>query len=537
MAFSLLIVDDEQTARESLAALVRWKDLGFEVCGTLDDGRKAIEFLGQRHVDVVLTDVRMTSASGIDVARYVHDNQVDTKVVLISGFQSFEDARSAVGYDVAHFLPKPTSLEEIGRVFRELAGRLAEERKEQELKRDADALLLARFFFDLLLGALRAPPKMIRRFSLIDPALELSRNCLCTVRVTLPERATSSDLGSYLLGDAGDDSATNPSALADLGGYSYLHVSSSREVLLCVLDRRERSTREFTRAVDAKMAILRGGVETFLGVTIRVEPARAYRNALAFAEATATPAPTPSVGPHSASAGASDELRSVLRDQRKLLVSCMEQADAELAMDLFDTILSGLEPLRIEGMRDAVVDLVSLLKTTLDDHGVPLDGLFAGMPTGAGETPFSYSDLACCQNAAEIRQVGGALLGRLMARVSEHSKKTERNAVKKAQEFIREGFARPISLESVADHVFLSPIYLSRLFKEKTGQNFVGFLTGLRIEKARDLLASSHYRIYEVAEAVGYPNVKYFTRVFRKSTGLSPSEFREKLGIGHEGDA
>lgn len=92
---------------------------------------------------------------------------------------------------------------------------------------------------------------------------------------------------------------------------------------------------------------------------------------------------------------------------------------------------------------------------------------------------------------------------------------------------IRQRFAEPLTLDSVAQKVFVSPFYLSHLFKEELGLTFVEYLTRVRIEEAKRLLASSNLSVLGVAEKVGYEDASYFSKVFRKATGLTPNQYRK----------
>ncbi|MNC35160.1 HTH-type transcriptional regulator YesS [compost metagenome] len=91
-------------------------------------------------------------------------------------------------------------------------------------------------------------------------------------------------------------------------------------------------------------------------------------------------------------------------------------------------------------------------------------------------------------------------------------------------------YAEDISLQSVADFINVNSSYLSRVFKQETGGNFINFLTKIRIEKAQALLKDKSILIYEVANRVGYPNTAYFSKLFKKVTGLSPEEYRANSG-------
>ena len=104
--------------------------------------------------------------------------------------------------------------------------------------------------------------------------------------------------------------------------------------------------------------------------------------------------------------------------------------------------------------------------------------------------------------------------------------------IRKACAYIADHYMDNISLNDVADHIFLNPVYFSRFFKQHTGKNFIDYLTELRIKEAIDRLAQGKYKIYEIGEQVGYSSTKYFTRVFKNITGYSPKEYQRRIIAG-----
>jgi two-component system response regulator YesN len=99
-------------------------------------------------------------------------------------------------------------------------------------------------------------------------------------------------------------------------------------------------------------------------------------------------------------------------------------------------------------------------------------------------------------------------------------------------QYIRERYDQNISLKEISDHVQLSPNYMSLLFKKEMGRNLIEYLTNYRLEKAKELLRSTTLKTYEIAETVGVPDSAYFSRIFKKATGVSPLEFRKKRVMG-----
>jgi FixJ family two-component response regulator len=124
--YSLAIVDDEPAIRNGLTRHIDWESLGFRVVDSFEDGEDALAYLRENHVDVVLTDIRMSVVSGLTLAQTIHDREIPTEVVLLTGYKEFEYARRAMRAGVRHYLLKPTQREEIHRVFSELRRHLSE---------------------------------------------------------------------------------------------------------------------------------------------------------------------------------------------------------------------------------------------------------------------------------------------------------------------------------------------------------------------------------------------------------------------------
>ena len=108
-------------------------------------------------------------------------------------------------------------------------------------------------------------------------------------------------------------------------------------------------------------------------------------------------------------------------------------------------------------------------------------------------------------------------------------KNINKDVIQEIQNFICCHYAENISLNSLAEQFYLHPNYLSRLFKEKTGHNFVEYLTEIRMEKVKELLRSSNKKIIEICDMTGYDNPRYFSKVFKQYTGMTPREYRDTL--------
>jgi two-component system response regulator YesN len=135
------------------------------------------------------------------------------------------------------------------------------------------------------------------------------------------------------------------------------------------------------------------------------------------------------------------------------------------------------------------------------------------------------------KDADELRQRFVTAMVELARAVVIQNQESE-GIITEAQEYIRHNFQRDFSLEEAAQAVGISPYYFSKLFKEKTGMNFTEYVTGLRIETAKQLLLNPKLSIKQVCIDSGYSNPNYFSRIFKKWTGITPTEFRDGLQEG-----
>ncbi len=109
MIFKLLVVDDEVTMRKGISNYMNWASIDCQVVGSASDGVEAMEFLKSQPVDIVITDIKMPAADGLEVARFVHENYPRTKVIILTGYADFEYAQTAIKYHVTSFILKPTN--------------------------------------------------------------------------------------------------------------------------------------------------------------------------------------------------------------------------------------------------------------------------------------------------------------------------------------------------------------------------------------------------------------------------------------------
>ena len=413
--FSLVIADDELHQRQGLANYIHWESLGFALKGCFADGAELMDYLKEHHVDVIFTDINMSPVSGLDIAQYVHKNRPETSVVFISGYKEFEFAQKALEYNVHGYIIKPARIEDICRVFQELAVNLAETERPSE---EALEVMRRHFLDDLLFGYRMDGDEIVQKLAdLRLPAGTESPAAVLSFKVENPEEPEKSGPGRDTPRLRRElNQAVRQAALPHFAATVYNHGGRCAAVLL-------------------------------------------------------------------GSMSMGDEAWQ--RETQRWTEGCVQAARQQ-----FGLMLS--EP-RTETFRG----LCALNQAYQSQDNQP--------------TPA----------ALRLAFPKGEPLGKSMEGLDSVTDMT----LQKARRYIDENFCKDISLDEVADYVHLSPIYFSRFFKQKTGQNFINYLVSLRMRHAMELLKGGEYKVYEVSERVGYKSVKYFSRVFKQATGYSPADY------------
>ena len=144
--------------------------------------------------------------------------------------------------------------------------------------------------------------------------------------------------------------------------------------------------------------------------------------------------------------------------------------------------------------------------------------------------PVNYEEFGTCIDNLKI-----SLFEQRVSAVMESEKQEERT-ITGITRYLQEHLAEEISLAVLAEQFHLNPQYISQLFKSEIGVNFLAYLTNIRMEKAKKLLLSTSLSIAEVAEQSGYGDYRVFTKVFKKSEGITPSQYRRDFLKADEGE-
>lgn len=509
--YKLVISDDEKIIRTGLKNMIDWNKLGFEVTDLFSDGQEVIESLDSIIPDVVLTDIKMVYATGLDIAKYVFENKIPSKVVLISGYQEFDLALTGMKYGVADYLLKPVDVDEVEKTFSRIKEDLDKEKNREERMEDAIPLLEEHFFSDLILGGITDREQFIKnRFDILYPGVQ-PETCSCFIAdiKICDYKHFISDVWNYTQ-DQLEQNLVNFFKIYNedcvfhivyksgdwfeiVGIYS--NTSGSKENCIAVMDKLKNDLKQnFLFSCQYKLTNYYASVYD-LG---KKDPSE-FQN---WNEDW-------------------DYQNHRIEEQKKLMMSNIFGGNIGAAQKIFNSILSELDGMHISDRNNKVIDILATMNKSLKDTN---EALFHSL-----QPYFNYSAILSMKTLKEIDDYCSRIFDRILMAKKKNELSDTENLITRAKSYIQEHIYQDISQEAIANQLFICPAYLSRLFKKETGENFSQYVTKVKMEKAIELLKDPHYKTYQIGETLGYKTPRYFSRLFRQQTGLNPSEYRKKV--------
>ncbi len=520
----ILVVDDERPVIEGISLILR-RELGseFELVGTATSGREAIEKAGTLFPDIVLMDVRMPGISGLDAIREIRGRSGKSAFILVTAYERFEIAREAVELGVLDYLLKPVSKDRLALALRSAAvfvdrrGEL--ERREiehRELEERSRGFVENAFLHGIVLG--EGGGEMLRYREALGIA---EAHCMVLASAFMPP--------SGALDPSAENRALHASFRETLRYKTNALVGplvSARAIVLLPLKdpAQAQATRQSVEGVIAAAfkreldyGYLRFGFGSAVGIAeAETSWAMAHAGLLGVDQDSRRGATAEQEAGDAVTGQGVPAEGKPFEDDEAFLDSLMAGSPERAGFSL-DRILETFRPCADLPLRARyrVISLFGSASRVLSRRGFISLGEAAAM--------MDLEDLMQAGNGRAFELAVRSRFSRLSLIMARFPRLTA--PVSRAIAFVRENYGRGLSLELAADAVGISPNRLSRLFVEETGHGFSDFLIEYRIERAKELLAMPGASIKQVSISCGYPDPNYFSRLFKKVTGFTPTAF------------
>ncbi|WP_281550154.1 response regulator [Murimonas intestini] len=525
--YTVLLVDDEEEVIQVIMRKINWEGLGFSVIGYANNGVKALEMVEEFQPDVVMTDIKMPYMDGMELANHIKAEYPTTKILFFTGFDEFDYAKEAIHLEAEEYILKPVNSVELINVFTQLKIKLDQEISEkrsvetlQKYYMESLPLLQANFYSSLIEG--RIHEEEIPKY-LSDYQISFSGPFFCCVVIhtsssRVPEGANPLLLSTFVQKQAEErlGEKWEAKSLTYLGNTVLITQLKSENEVPELTDECDRFCRYAHRIMGAVVSVGIGQVCRSI-----LELPQSYSSAR---EAVS----------YRAIYGAFRAI-NIKEIAPQEMSKSGEGNDMELA-NLFKMIRLNPAEDVVEAV-DKYLDHISFQDKSLQQHHIDIMELVGALYRFAMNNDIVIKDFT-----GDVRKLYSSLLDKepdalkkwlidisLFFReklISARSMSTK-SFVFRAKEYVHNNYQdEELSLDSICEVLGVSNSYFSTIFKKETGNSFIGYLTDYRMDQASRQLIETNEKSYIIAKNVGYNDPNYFSYVFKRRFGVSPSKYR-----------
>lgn len=527
--YKVMIADDEKIAIDSLKYIIEKNFNEVEVISTARSGREAIEKVEEAVPDIIFMDIRMPGINGIEAIREIKKQHRQIVVIILTAFDQFDFAKEAVNLGVMEYLLKPVNRIKVVEVVNKAISMIKAEKEKRRVELELKEKL--EFVVPILENGL------IYSIILFD---DNGRELLHYKRIFEIEES-----GGYIMTvEFGDEE--NGGGLENKIGYSVRSQNfypffrdAVTSLFKCIvgpvmLNRivvfipDDCGNDEFSSRLDAVACAesLLKRLSEKLNCSFKIGIGRAYNSfellptsyeeslrALHFLQSGGVMHFMDIVSGNSGGTGYPAQKEKVLLQK----VSAGDAAESVNAFNfIFDWLIGeyGLQPLKL---KNKLLEIVFLINRMSWEYDMTYEIYGSAV----------LEEILPIDDPVELRLWCRNIVEKAAMHMSSYRELKTGGLAGQAKEYIKANYSRQITLEDVARDINVSPQYLSKLFKDETGENFIDYLTCIRIKIAKKLLESSDKSIKEISYSIGYSDPNYFSRIFKKIVGVTPTEYKE----------
>jgi len=522
----LVIADDERIIVRGLKKLVDWESLGVEIVGEAYDGEGLMRCVEKMEPDLVVTDIQMPGMTGVDVIRWNRERGGKTRFIFVSAHQEFSYAQEALRSGAVDYLLKPVGQKDLEEAVKKALNVLEAQNTVEIFKPEKDEF--QKLFEDINNGRNYENEDLYRVFReqnvdftdrffvgisagiRPDTAARMSRESFGQFNLTrfavfnrLAEAFGSRNVGFVIKKDEDALHVMGIFPNADRDVFVRKYVEPIREMVekdceaeVCMgigLVTEEPSG----MMQSYKEACFAFGLQHFekRGIIESEKVHREYRVSF-------------------------DDYKEDVESAFRAIIAKDKQV-----MDKIDRIMEDIEAIHY-GNWDALImrtmNFAGDLGSKLDQYHL-LDVDFYQMQDALQQDVYAQHTMADLKRCIHDHYAD------LIQRIYAKGRSEDKVLIEDVKRYIRENYDKDLSIKELADIACVSQNYFSAMFKKETGQNYKAFLTSIRMEEALRLLRETDYKTYEIAEKVGYNNVRRFVDAFKQIYSVSPMEYKKGL--------
>ena len=519
---TIFIADDEASIREGLKYIIDWESLGFRLCGEASNGEDALTQILALHPDLVMLDVRMPRMRGTEVIRLARESGYQGKCIILSGYSDFQYAQEAIKSGVSFYLTKPIDEEELAHAVTQIGDALSEEKKQSShftaYRNKAKQIVL----YELLADKLN-PPLSEADCAHFRLDAESYQVVICEDFHT--QSAAAPYTFAELLKVTNKDNSIFEHVEIDGRDVVLLKGSLGLNRLADFLERFEEKTFQTGSPLESMFLTYGRPVRLPEEIHLSYEDADALLHRRFFCSQDQHAMGydmLPDVSDTELSTSRHEPMRlseDALQNYSVQFINYIQSYNRNMIADALSKLEISLShsPKPISEIKLFLTDLYLQIKSEIKRNYVSIEIPFA---TNSAAIKF----ISGRNYLYEITVFLSEQFDSIMNAIGNPSRDTVLDDV---LYYIDHHFRDNIKLETIAPLFGYSSAYLGKIFTKSAGESFNSYIDHKRIEYSKQLLVENNLKVYEIAEQVGYKNVDYFHKKFKKYVGISPAEFRK----------
>lgn len=521
--FTIILADDEQHILFGMKNGIAWEQLGFEVVGTAQNGKEALELIEEHHPDLLISDIKMPFMDGLELSKTIHENYMRTKIILFSGWDDFEYARMAISYGVSEYIMKPINYDEMRRLLTDMHEKLEKEYAEK-VNRDrlekvyavSLPLLRQQFFSQLVTESLE---ENYREQQIKNLKLNFEYEAFYLVTVKLRERNSEDVLSELSIKETVKEAFEKIADVYEFG-------MTDKEVFLLCSNKKHDIDR-VTRTVEEASVMINRIFHS--GICCGISTCGKTIEELPFLYAQSLEALDYNLVIKEECYTYYNDILPLQKKENdwsaeveaieKIITHCSAEELKSEVEKLFQKLKSG--HYNLNEYQIVILEILFEISRLYKKYQINSEKDFAGskkmavkiLSLNTGEELENWL-MNYCQLIRSLIQ----------------KKQIDNNVIlaEKAMKIVEVRFRdQSLSVETVCRELHVSSSYFSKIFKQETGSTFLNYLINRRMEEAKRLLNMTDYKSHVIGEMVGYPEPNYFSYVFKKNCGFSPAKYRK----------
>lgn len=514
--YTYLLVDDEALTRKGTLKKLESLQDTVQCVGEAENGAEALEKIRQLDPDIVITDMNMPVMDGTQLLPLLSENFPGKQVIVISSYKDFEYMHQAIKANAVDYILKPFGKEDIQacilRAIEQIESKssmtqqiISSESQKEAAQYEYDIQLLK----NILLGYHTASTRLIsNRLSFINDTHQfilISIHSLdCLDEMDLQSFLTENGFGDLAVFLPNENTPALGCLILFVPSGSMLNVNDfCTQIVQSLIYRYDRELKNLLFGISQLHNDISQLHAAFLETVNALNTKRLSDNFCYYFYAPSTVETTPIVWP--------EREEFLFR-----LESGMAEEVSRLLNDLF---------LYFSGMQATLSD-IKYYYFQLSYQAQSIMSQYMEQVKSDSSSLSMQNMLNTMFTLEELQRYFSQFFLNIANILKDCNVYANNDAVEKVKIYVQKNYRNDLTMEFISSLLYMNRSYLSHLFKERTGEKFVDYLNNVRIEKAKALLKDTEKKMYAIAKAVGYDNIKYFFRIFKKKTGMTPEQFR-----------